>query len=136
MKSIIDNIDLQEQGKERMSWFRSQMPILKKIEMDLEENKPFNNLTIAICMHVEPKTGYWIEGMLKGGAKHIYLIGCLGTTKPDTAAYLASLENVTVLAKRNDTYQEHLDYCEQVLSNKCDLLLDNGASLIPWNVSP
>lgn len=32
-------------------------------------------------MHVEPKTAYWIEGLLKGGAEHIFLVGCLGTTK-------------------------------------------------------
>lgn len=130
MKSIIDNYELHKDGASRMVWFRSQMPILKKIENDLEKTKPFEGLVIAVCMHVEPKTGYWIEGMIKGGAEHVYLVGCLGTTKPDTAAYLSSLDKVTVLAKEEDTYEEHMNYCEMVLENKCDLLLDNGASLI------
>jgi adenosylhomocysteinase len=131
MKSIIDNINLKEAGSKRMKWFRSQMPILKRVEREiLESEKPFENLVIAICMHVEPKTAYWIEGLLKSNVKHIYLIGCLGTTKADTAAYLSTLEKVTVFAKENDTYEQHIKYCEKVLSNECDILLDNGASLI------
>ena len=131
MKSIIDNYELKELGRKRMEWFRSQMPILSKIENEvLIPNQSFKDKVIAICMHVEPKTGYWIEGMLKGGAEHIYLVGCLGTTKPDTAAYLASIDNLTVLAKRDDTLDDHIGYCSKVLENKIDILLDNGGSLI------
>lgn len=130
MESIIDDRSLAEVGQQRMSWFREQMPLITSIKKTFEKEKPFQNLNIAICLHVEPKTAYWIEALLAGGARHIFLVGCLGTTKPDTAAYLAAQEQVTVLAKEKDTMEDHRRYLEMVMSEKPQLFLDNGASLI------
>ncbi len=130
MKSIINNELLAKQGRQRQYWFEKNMPILTKIKTRFKETKPFKDMTIAICMHVEPKTAYWIKGLLQSDVKHIYLVGCVGTTKPDTAAYLASIPEVTVLAKKEDSFEDHFEYCGMVLENKCDILLDNGGSLI------
>ncbi len=130
MINEVNKRKLLEFGKERMKWFRANMPILTEIEENLRVNKPFEGLTIAICMHIEPKTGYWIEGLLKSNPTHIYLVGCLGTTKSDTAAFLDSLDKVTVLGSENDSYRDHVNNCEKALSNKVDILLDNGGSLI------
>ncbi|MGG7618981.1 adenosylhomocysteinase [Bacillus coreaensis] len=130
MKSIIDNSALASIGESRMHWFRERMPIVAGINQIFKEQQTFKGKTIAVCMHIEPKTGYWIEGLLGGGAEHVYLVGCLGTTKKDTAAYLASLDNITVLGKEGDSYEEHKHYLKLVMENKIDLFLDNGASLI------
>lgn len=129
-KSIIKNETLAEFGKDRMTWFRNQMPLVASINKQLEDDQLTTNKVIAICMHIEPKTAFWIEGLLAGGAKHIYLIGCLGTTKDDIAAYLASFDHVTVFGKSTDSYEEHLNYLDMVMTTKIDLFLDNGASLI------
>ncbi|MCH4886520.1 adenosylhomocysteinase [Acidaminobacter sp. JC074] len=130
MKSIIDNQSLEKTGIERLQWFRDMMPLVDSINDYLDNEQIFKGKIIAICMHIEPKTAVWIEGILRGGAKHIYLVGCLGTTKEDTAAYLASLDRMTVLGKKNDTYEDHQNYLTQVMDHKIDLFLDNGASLI------
>ncbi len=129
MNSIVDDLQLALAGANRMTWFRSQMPIIRSLSEKYEKEQTFKGKTIAICMHVEPKTAYWIEGLLAGGADHIYLVGCLGTTKADTAAYLASLDRVTVFAKTQDTMEDHQVYLEKALGEKPHLLLDNGASL-------
>jgi len=130
LHSIIDDENLAQQGAEKMPWFRACMPILRKLNNEFIETKPFSNLVIAVCFHLEPKTAFWMESMLAGGAEHIYIVGNLGTTKPETAAYLASLDRVTVLGKKADSMEEHQSYLDQVLSQKIDLFLDNGASLI------
>ncbi len=130
MSSIIVNANLANDGEGRMGWFRERMPIIADINADIKAKQTFKGKTIAICMHIEPKTGYWIEGLLAAGAKHVYLVGCLGTTKDDTAAYLASLDNMTVYGKSDDTYEEHIAHVNKVLENKIDLFLDNGASFI------
>lgn len=121
---------LKEHGKSRMQWFREQMPLVAELNVRIKEEAIFKDKVIAICMHIEPKTAFWIEGLLAGGANHIYLVGCLGTTKDDTAAYLATLDNMTVLGKSTDTYEDHLKYLDLIMSSKIDLFLDNGASLI------
>lgn len=130
MKSIIDNQNLANEGKERMTWFRDRMPLVADLNQEILKEQTFKDKIIAICMHIEPKTAFWIEGLLAGGAKHIYLIGCLGTTKADTAAYLASLDKMTVLGKKEDTLDDHNKYLAMVMEKKIDLFLDNGASLI------
>jgi adenosylhomocysteinase len=80
-------------------------------------------------MHIEPKTGRWIETLLAGGAKNITLVGCAGTTMPDTAAYLASLDNVTVLGKRADSIADIEGYIARALEQPFDVFLDNGGSV-------
>lgn len=130
MESVIDNKNLAEAGAKRMRWFRAKMPIIRSMNEKFREERPFTGKIIAICMHIEPKTAYWIEGLLEGGAEEIYLVGCLGTTKPDTAAYLASLDRMTVFGKELDTYENHKEYLAQIMKTKIDLFLDNGASLI------
>ncbi|MGI6578781.1 MAG: adenosylhomocysteinase [Saccharofermentanales bacterium] len=130
MKSIVDNIDLAGEGQNRMHWFRANMPIITHLNAEFAKEKPFKDLTIACCFHIEPKTAYWIEGLLLGGAEQIFLVGNIGTTKADTAAYLANLDRLNVFGRESDTMEDHKAYLAQVMSQKIDLFLDNGASLI------
>ncbi len=130
MKSIIDNPNLKKDGELRQLWFREKMPLLTSVNTELKETQIFKNKVVAICMHIEPKTAYWIEGILASGAEHVYLVGCIGTTKAETAAYLASLDNITVLGKENDDFEIHQQYLSMIMENKIDIFLDNGGSLI------
>ncbi len=130
MTSIIDDPSLAAAGKARMRWFMEQMPLIASLKESFREEQPFRGLTVAICLHVEPKTAFWIDAILTGGAEHVYLVGCLGTTKPDTAAFLASNPRITVLAREKDTMADHQRYLELVMEQRPQLLLDNGASLI------
>lgn len=130
MVSIIDNPSLAEAGRQRMRWFMEQMPLIASLKEAYQKERPFEGLKVAVCLHVEPKTAYWIDAILSGGAEHVYLAGCLGTTKPDTAAYLASNPKITVLAKEADTMEEHQRYLEMIMGERPHLFLDNGASLI------
>jgi len=130
MQSIIDDISLAQQGEEKMPWFRKNMPIITRLNAEFAAERPFEGLVLAACFHIEPKTAYWIEGFLGGGAAHVYLVGNLGTTKPETAAWLASHEKITVLGCADDSYEAHKAYLAAVMEHKIDLFLDNGASLI------
>ncbi|MCV3264068.1 adenosylhomocysteinase [Vibrio harveyi] len=55
----------------------------------LDREKPFSGLTIGICLHVEAKTGVWMEALTKGGAK-VALTGSPGSTQDETAARAGS----------------------------------------------
>lgn len=130
MNSVIDDPALAKDGADRMRWFRVQMPLIAHLKENFIKTKPFSGMNLAICMHVEPKTAFWIETLLAGGAEHIDLVGCLGTTKPDTAAYLADDSRITVMARVGDMLETHHSYCERAMEREPHLLLDNGASLI------
>ncbi len=131
LRSIIDDPALKQAGYERMSWFRRRMGVLSEFKKRYEKERPFEGKSLLVCMHCEPKAAVRTEVMLAGGAKRIVFVGNLGSTKPDKAAYLASLQNVTVMAKKGDTLGDLNGYVEEALKEgPYDLFMDNGASIM------
>ena len=130
MQSQIDDGSLAAQGAQRLGWYRQRMGVLQQFKERYQKEKPFAGKRIVTCMHCEPKGAVRTEVMLAGGAEEIVFVGNLGSTKPDTAAYLAGLERVTVLARKNDTLEDLNGYLARVLQSPADLLMDNGASIL------
>lgn len=124
----IENISLAPEGTKRIDWARNHMPIMRSLITRLEKEKPFKGLTIGICLHVEAKTGVWMEALTKGGAK-VVLTGSPGSTQDETAAALVKDYGVHVFSKRNETFEDHINYCKNVLSFNPDIIADNGADL-------
>lgn len=127
-KSEIKDISLSNQGLERLEWVRERMPILRHLKEKLTKTKPFKSIKIGICLHVEAKTGIWLETLTAGGAK-ISITGSPGTTQDEVAATLVKDYGVEVFAKRGETFEDHLKYAEKVLESNPDLIADNGADL-------
>ena len=69
MKSIVKNPELAASGAERMKWFRERMPIVTAYNERFKREQTFKGKVIATTMHIEPKSAYWVEGMLAGGAE-------------------------------------------------------------------
>ena len=124
----IKDINLSESGRRRVDWARSRMPILGAIKKRLSVEQPFSNHLIGICLHVEAKTGVWIETLMSGGAK-VAITGSPGTTQDDTAAYLVKELGVKVFAWRSETVDEHMQNARRVLDKKPSIIADNGGDL-------
>lgn len=122
------NSDLIASGERRISWARAHMPILACIKARFEAERPFEGMTIGICLHVEAKTGVWLDTLKAGGAQ-VVITGSPGSTQNDTTAAINSWGEITALGHRDETYEEHLNYCHQILQEKPDLIVDNGADL-------
>jgi adenosylhomocysteinase len=119
---------LADRGMERLEWARERMPIMRHLKDRLAADKPFRNLRIGICLHVEAKTGVWLEALHAGGAA-IAITGSPGTTQDDVVAAIFRTLNANVFARRDETYEQHLVYCRRVLGTEPDLVVDNGADL-------
>jgi len=128
LRSVISDISLAKQGMARLEWVRERMPIMRYLKDELAGLMPFENLKIGICLHVEAKTGIWLETLLAGGAK-IAITGSPGTTQDEVAAALVNEYDVEVCSKRDETFEEHLEYAAKVLESNPDLIADNGADL-------
>ncbi len=124
----IENINLAPSGRKRIQWARANMPITRSIGERFEREKPFAGKHISICLHVEAKTAVWLEALKKGGAE-IAITGSPGTTQDDTAAAIAAEMGVSVFTRKNETFEDHLLYCEKVMAFKPDLIADNGGDL-------
>ena len=130
LQTLIDNPSLAHDGAQRVKWYREKMKVLHIFKERYEHEKPFKGKSLLVCMHCEPKAAVRTEVLLAGGAEKIVFVGNLGSTKPDTAAYLATLPNVTVLAKNGDSYQDLVRHVAQAMTEPFDLLMDNSSSLM------
>ena len=124
----IENIALDESGKDRVNWARHHMPVLSAIRARLEKDRPFAGLKLGICLHVEAKSAVWIETLMAGGAE-VAITGSPGSTQDDTAAYMVKEMGVKVFAWRSETFAEHMDNARRVLDTQPDIIADNGADL-------
>ena len=78
----IEDIKLAQQGLERINWVRERMPVLRQIKQDFSRTRPFAGMRIGICLHVEAKTGVWLDALISGGAE-IAITGSPGTTQDE-----------------------------------------------------
>ena len=85
----IEDIGLARQGLKRMDWVRKRMPVLGGIKEDFSRTRPFAGIRIGICLHVEAKTGVWLEALAAGGAQ-IAITGSPGTAQDEVAAALVA----------------------------------------------
>jgi adenosylhomocysteinase len=104
------------------------MPILNAIKQRVSVEQPFKGHKIGICLHVEAKSGVWIETLMAGGAK-VAITGSPGSTQDDTAAYLVREMGVEVFAWRSETFDDHMENAKRVLATAPTIIADNGGDL-------
>ena len=120
--------ELLNNGLSRVKWIRSRMRLLQNTQELFLKEKPFNNITIGVSLHLEPKTAVLLETLKIGGAK-IVGTGNLGSTQDDVVEVLKSW-GMTIYGHRNTKVEEHLNNINKIVRAKPDLLLDNGADLV------
>jgi len=131
LKNIIENENLSQAGEKRIEWYRGQMKIVRSFHERYEKERPFQDMRILVCMHCEPKAAVRTMALLSGGARQIVFIGNLGSTKDDTAAYLAQNERIVVMARKSDTLDDLNRYVSLALEDgSYDLFMDNGAGIM------
>lgn len=123
------NRKLINSGYDRIEWARAHMPILTDIRQRFLREKPFEGFKIGICLHVEAKTGVWLDALTAGGAD-IVITGSPGTTQDDVAAALDEHPLIRVLGNKADTRADHDAHCRSVLRSRPDIIADNGADLL------
>jgi len=124
----IRDIGRHASGKDRVDWARHNMPILEAIKQRLSVEQPFKGHKIGICLHVEAKSGVWIETLMAGGAR-VAITGSPGSTQDDTAAHLVKDMGVEVFAWRSETFDEHMENAKRVLGTGPTIIADNGGDL-------
>lgn len=130
LSNILDHPSLAATGAQQMKWYRRRMQVLQAFRSRYETERPFAGKRLLVCMHCEPKAALRTEVLLAGGAEEIVFLGNLGSTKPETAAYLATLPGVTVMARRGDTLEDLNRYISLAIREPYDLLMDNGAGIM------
>ncbi len=125
----IKDIDLAEQGRRKIDWAESRMPVLMELRKQFSETKPLKGMRIAGCLHVTKETAVLVETLTKAGAE-VSWSGCNPlSTKDDIAAALAA-KGIPIFAWYGMTTEEFYWAIDKTLEFKPTLTLDDGADLI------
>jgi len=126
----VKDINLAEEGKNKIEWAAREMPVLKGIREDFSKNKPLKDLTVAACLHVTSETANLAITLKEGGADVVLCASNPLSTQDDVAASLVKNSKIKVFAIKgedNKTYYKHIN---SVLSTKPRITMDDGADLV------
>ncbi len=129
MNYKVKDIGLAEQGRLKIDWAESRMPVLAHLRAEFEKTKPLAGQRIAGCLHVTKETAVLIKTLIAAGAD-ISWSGCNPlSTQDDIAAALAA-DGISIYAWRGMNVEEFYWAIDRTLDFKPTLTLDDGADLI------
>ena len=117
----------------QLGFVADHMPIVGAIGERFTLEQPFAGMTLAVRIHVEPKTAVLIRALRDGGAR-VVAMGNKATTN-DALAELLRSEDVEVLGERADDDATIAAHLEVLAATRPQIVLDNGAELIERLVS-
>ena len=128
-KFKVKDLKLASQGKMKIQWAESRMPVLQALRKKYKISKPFKGFRIAGCLHVTKETAVLIRTFIDAGAE-VSWSGCNPlSTQDDVAAALAE-EGVSIYAWNGMNTKEFYWCIDRTLDFKPQLTLDDGADLI------
>lgn len=128
-KFKVKDLKLAEQGRKKIDWAESRMPVLAALREKYKKTKPFKGYRIAGCLHVTKETAVLIKTFKDAGAE-VSWSGCNPlSTQDDVAAALAK-EGISIYAWHGMNTKEFYWCIDRTLDFKPQLTLDDGADLI------
>jgi len=125
----VKDIALADQGRAKIEWAESRMPVMMKLREIYSKTQPLKGLKIAGCLHVTKETAVLVKTLVAAGAE-VSWSGCNPlSTQDDVAAALAA-DGISVYAWRGLSVDEFYWAIEKTLEFRPHLTLDDGSDLI------
>ncbi|MDZ4171323.1 MAG: adenosylhomocysteinase, partial [Methanobacteriaceae archaeon] len=125
----VKDISLAPQGKKKIEWVQKHMPVLEHIKKEFEKTKPFEGITIASCLHLEPKT-INLGLTLQAGGAEVAMTGCNPLSTHDDATAAGAALGLNMYGWRGENNEEYYQNIHKVLDHNPDILIDDGADMI------
>jgi adenosylhomocysteinase len=129
-RSDVKDLKLAPQGKKRILWADSDMPVLARIRERFAKEKPLTGVRMSACLHVTAETANLARTLQAGGAELVLIASNPLSTQDDVAASLVQDFGIAVFAIReedNDTYYKHI---VAALEHQPNVTMDDGADLV------
>jgi adenosylhomocysteinase len=125
----VRDLALADQGRKKIDWAESQMPVLMGIRKKHSKSKPLEGMRIAGCLHVTKETAVLVETFVAAGAE-VSWSGCNPLSTQDDVAAALVANDISVFAWHNLNKDEYYWCIDQTLKINPQLTLDDGADLI------
>ncbi|UCB44355.1 MAG: adenosylhomocysteinase [Spirochaetota bacterium] len=129
MEFKVKDPGLAEEGKLKIEWAESRMPVLMLLQERYLKDKPLKGQRIAGCLHVTKETAVLVKTLVTAGAE-VSWSGCNPlSTQDDIAAALAE-DNIPIFAWHGMSVDEFYWAIDRTIDFTPTLTLDDGADLI------
>jgi adenosylhomocysteinase len=130
LKYDIKDIAKAADGKNRIEWADSHMPVLNLIRQRFAGEKPLAGYTLAACLHVTTETANLARTLKAGGATVALCASNPLSTQDDVAASLVKDYGIAVFAINGEDKKTYYRHIHQALDFKPQLTMDDGADLV------
>ena len=127
--SMIRDLSLAPSGENKIEWVRRNCPILRSLEEEFCETKPFAGKRIALSIHLEAKPAYLCKVLAAGGAEMFVTGSNPLSTQDDVAAALVKA-GLNVYAWYGSTPEEYHAHLKETLSHHANIIIDDGSDLV------
>lgn len=127
--SVIRDISLKEEGRQRIEWVAMHMPVLNQIGERFEREKPFQGMKIALSIHLEAKTAYLVKTLARSGAE-MHVTGSNPLSTQDCVCAALADEGIDVNAINGSDRQQTVELWKKTLGCHPDIVIDDGADLV------
>ncbi len=129
MSSEIKDINLAESGEKKIEWVKRNCDLLRTLEKEFSESKPFAGKKIALSVHLEAKTAYLCLVLAAGGAE-MYVTGSNPLSTQDDVAAALVKAGLEVHAWYGTTPEEYETHIRHVLEAEPNIIIDDGGDLV------
>ena len=129
MEYDIKNIDQAPGGRLRMEWAEQEMPVLRGVQKQFKEDRPFAGMRISGCMHVTTETANLMIALQAGGADVMLCASNPLSTQDDVAASLVAHYEIPVFAVKGEDNQTYHNHIQAVIDHKPNILMDDGSDV-------
>ena len=130
MKFDIKDIKLAPLGNQLINWAYLQMPVLDLIRKRFKKDKPLQGVVLGACLHVTSETANLMITLKEGGAKVFLCASNPLSTNDAVAAFLVKDYSIPVFAIKGEDNKSYYSHLNQVLDEKPNLTMDDGADLV------
>ena len=116
--SSIKDINLAPSGAHKIDWVRKNCPLLRSLEDDFSQEKPFEGIRIDLCK------------VLAAGGAEMYITGSNPLSTQDDVAAALVADGLNVFAWYDCTPEEYDQHITNVLENNCNIIIDDGGDLV------
>ncbi len=129
MASEIRDINLAPSGELKIEWVKKHCDLLRTLEKEFSETKPFAGKKIALSVHLEAKTAYLCK-VLKAGGADMYVTGSNPLSTQDDVAAALVKAGLEVHAWHDCNDEEYNAHIREVLKIGPNIIIDDGGDLV------
>ena len=126
----IKDFSMANQGRERVEWALTEMPVLRSILDRFAKERPLAGARINGCLHITTETANLARTLKAGGADLVLCASNPLSTQDDVAAALVQHYQVPTFAIRGEDGRTYYRHIAKALDHRPQLTMDDGADLV------